>query len=207
MYERRLGEKYEGSIGVHGSGLAKLIRADIKAAKAAGDLPADLDVSVRYESFSMGQAIRVSIGYRPDFWRECDGVSRWSEPDAEGNQVGTHCHDPKHGWDAGYRHEVLSDEGMRVRSLVETLHGAYNFDGSESQVDYFDVRYYGQVSLVDRESFEWAARNKIEDAAVKAILETMRPANWDALSAGKRSAWSQQNRGRAVRALRAQVAA
>ena len=52
--------------------IAKDIRADIKAAKAAGEIPADVKVSVRCEKYSGGQSVRVTLsGWAAgDIWDE-----------------------------------------------------------------------------------------------------------------------------------------
>jgi hypothetical protein len=39
---------------------------------------------------------------------------------------------------------------------LQAIHGAYNFDGSELQSDYFDVNYYGQAQI------DWQYRNELE---------------------------------------------
>ncbi len=54
---------------------------------------------------------------------------------------------------------------------LKRIHGAYNHDGTEIQVDYFDVRYYGQVTFETPESAAfWAAENA-KKAARKAATD------------------------------------
>lgn len=58
--------------------IAKDIRADIKAAKSAGEIPADVKVSVRCEKYSGGQSVRVTLsGWEPERVRDGEGYLTW----------------------------------------------------------------------------------------------------------------------------------
>lgn len=151
MYERSYGHKYDE---VQGYGravdIAKLIRRDIKAAIAAGELPGrPSDYRVRSDSYSGGQSINVRL-LMPELYEVCKGIVPGSE-DGFGARA---CGDP---WcKAGGRHMdsphshyhyILSAEGRRVEAKLREIHGAFNHDGSEPMVDYFDRRYYGGVDI------------------------------------------------------------
>jgi hypothetical protein len=62
--------------------VAKLVRKDIKAAVAAGELPADAKYSVRISRFSMGRSVDVSVKLATSdvVWTEADdwAPARWA---------------------------------------------------------------------------------------------------------------------------------
>ncbi|MFJ5635017.1 hypothetical protein ACIQF5_20560 [Streptomyces goshikiensis] len=132
------GDKYEQVKGMWLPDIAKLMRADIKMARKVGtkssppgalavvdplgDMPKVIKVSVTSECFAGGGAIRMRVKNIPLEWgfvqkREQWGDIRWVPSDA--------------------LEAVLTD--------LEVIHQAYNYDGTESQVDYFHVNYYGSV--------------------------------------------------------------
>jgi hypothetical protein len=46
---------------------------------------------------------------------------------------------------------VPGPELNAILAALKEIHGAYNFDGSDSMVDYYHVNYYGQVEVDWRE--------------------------------------------------------
>jgi len=48
----------------------------------------------------------------------------------------------------------LNEKGREIQDLLEEIHGSYNYDGSDIQTDYFDVRYYGNPAI------DWQLANK-----------------------------------------------
>lgn len=133
MYERSYGSKYDGSLST--TEIAKRIRADIKAAVAAGELPGKpVSYSVRSAYFSGGSSIDVTIRDLPDAF----------VPEGERDRI------ERKSW--------LTREAFRVLSVVEAIHWAYNHNGSESQVDYFDVNYYGHVEIESESSRDFRLR-------------------------------------------------
>lgn len=161
MYERRYGYQYD-ALGDHPTNaeIAKQIRADIKLAKAEGLLPTKWSYSVRSDHLSVDLEVRDCA----DAWEACDG--------------GQGCHnvwcsarnDPKYAH-ASDKHMVLTEEAKAAKMTLERIHNAYNHDGSEIQVDYFDVRYYGHVEFESADSAAWRAKEKAEKAAAKAAKE------------------------------------
>lgn len=132
------GDKYEQVKGMRLQDIAKLMRADIKMARKVGtksfapgavavadpigDMPQQIKVSVTSEYFSGGGAIHMRVKNVPPDWgfvRKQDmwGAMRWV---------------PSSAFEA-----VLTD--------LKVIHQAYNYDGTDSQVDYFHVNYYGHV--------------------------------------------------------------
>ena len=129
MYERIYGEKYNGKLST--VEIAKLIRQGIKHHVEMGCLP-DGKYSVRSKYFSGGSSIDVHVSnlehsvYTPEYvaW-----VKRNELPPR-----GIDCYNPL---------------ARNVLTTVKAIMNQYNHDGSEIQVDYFDVNFYGDVS------FDW----------------------------------------------------
>ena len=143
MYERSYGAKYQK--GLSGKEIAKLIRKDIQAAIKAGTIP-DGAYSVRYECYSGGQSIDVKAKHLP-------GVAVL-DPERVAYDALTYEEQQKR-----YMPDIHNDTGKRILETLERIHAAYNHNGSESQVDYFDVNYYGSRDI-DWE-FEKAERERI----------------------------------------------
>ena len=179
MYERSYGYKYKETGDEYASAakIAKLMRADIKVAVSEGFLPgAPVKYSVTSEYYSMGQSINITVKGWPDAWVECDGTVPGTRRTWEGGATtATGCpnmwcaarNDPERAAHAT-PHSVLSEEARAAEMTLERIHGAYNHDGSDSMVDYFDVRYYGQVQFESAESAKWQAEYAAKNAAEKA---------------------------------------
>jgi hypothetical protein len=118
MYEVKIqGSKYSGF--KPAAEVAKLIRAEIKDAKATGLLPKELKVSVRSSSFAGGQAIDCTLSGLPveTVWQ----------------------------YDSVYNTKIYTQAAKEICEIVEDIRNQWNLDRSESQVDYFDVMYYGRA--------------------------------------------------------------
>ena len=171
MYERSYGYKYDEAKG-SATDIAKMIRADIKQAVAEGLLPSRWRYSVKTRYAS----IDVEVKNCADAWIECDGSmpgTRHVWPD--GSSTATRCpnvwckarNDPQYAH-AAETHDVLTDEAQVAKITLERIHNAYNHDGSETQVDYFDVRYYGSVDFQTARGADFEQREKARKAARKA---------------------------------------
>ncbi len=155
-YERSYGAKYaEPAQYASAADIAKLIRRDIKAAIAAGDLPGTAkNYSVRSRSYSGGQAIDIAAKGLDGMYQVCDGIVPGSEDGYGAHACGNvWCKaggQYKDSPSAQY-HPILTVEGRRVQDLLQAIHDSYNHDGSDSMVDYFDKRYWGcaEVSPYD----------------------------------------------------------
>lgn len=183
MYERSYGYRYEEVKDMTTVEIAKAIRADIKQAKAEGLLPTRWTYSVRTDH---GTSIDVDVRDCPDAWQPCDGTvpgSRRTYPD--GSSTATGCpdvwcaarNDPERAH-AAKPHDVLTEEARVAKMTLERIHGAYNYDGSEIQVDYFDVRYYGHVEFEDASSYEFRMREKARLEERKANREAGEPCGY-----------------------------
>ncbi len=136
------GPKYDKTLS--STEIAVRVRGDIKAAIIAGNLPRGLKVSVRTKYFAGGSSITcevtaVPVGMRAlsvEFLRDEIRSSPW----------------------ARYTHEAKD-----VLDKIEALLNAYNFDGSDSQSDYFHVNFYTHVKFAfDLEQAERRAIAMVE---------------------------------------------
>lgn len=143
------GSKYDATKGKSVGDLPALMRQDIKDATARGQLPKGLKVSVRKEPCTHMWSIRIQITglpigtkvYNPEYLRFTGNLQ----------------HPPKYpeNWTcAGEQAPLCHIEGgeysKEVQGYLDVLtdiYNAYQRDNSDSMSDYFDVRYYGGVSI------------------------------------------------------------
>jgi hypothetical protein len=134
--------------------IAKCVRADIKAAIAAGKLPA-FKVSVSISRFSGGHSLSVYVKGVPAGYAVLNAKNvAWSQ---ENRHLCAHFHAPE---DCRNRN---SDEAVAHTKVLEQIVGQYNWDDSDIQSDYFHVNFYAHVGFhwelerTERESLERAA--------------------------------------------------
>jgi hypothetical protein len=120
------GSKYDRDRDV--ASIAKLLRADIKAARKDGTLvlPADTKVSVTIDRFSMGCSVHVRIYDLP-------AELMYNAPGTELTNGYPY---------SGGSHPYRQAAEARIKELMD----AYLRDNSDSQSDYSDVNFYGSVS-------------------------------------------------------------
>src|SRR5690625_798400 len=137
MYAGYYVSNYERTDGLYGAELTKEIRSDLKRARTEGYIPPGYRLRMNQAgSSSSHQSINVLIsppeGHRPHFrgqqmvFGELEDVSL----------------------------EKPSDSIVRTR--IEQIVGSYNRDTSNSQVDYFNRRFYERVDWVDGARLEVA---------------------------------------------------
>lgn len=132
-YAVAYGDKYEQGLDV--AEIAKRVRADIKVAITAGELPA-AKYSVRISRYSMGRSLYVTV----------DGVPFAIVHEARVRRDVLEPH--------AYHAETLclhTDEARALLAKVEAIVAAYNFDGSDSQSDYSHVNFYAHVDFSNRQ--------------------------------------------------------
>jgi hypothetical protein len=122
------GSKYEATRELDIKAIAKLVRGDIAAAIADGDLPAGSSASVRIERYSGGQSINVTLAI--------PGPFRRTPEQTEASRA------------RGLLKPWLSRSAFAAEGVVEAILAAYNFDRSDSQSDYFHVRFFSHINLV-----------------------------------------------------------
>ena len=113
---------------------AKLIRADLKAAVKAGELPKGLKLSVRTTSV---RAIRIEVKAAPFVFLNPEYVREAT--------LNPHVFQA-----ARLRY---SDETIALLARIERIANGYNMDRSEIESDYFHVHYYLTVC------FDWQVEN------------------------------------------------
>lgn len=171
--DRAYGDKYDGNLDV--AEIAKLIRADIKEARKAGDLPDDWKYGVRIARFSGGCSIDVNAKSPRPTLRMNPGMMI-APPDAERDvEVPRPRHYVPYDETAplpefitmrlrpGEMYEIMwgdaaTDEAKSVTALLKKIVAAYNHDGSDSMVDYFDVKFWGHVNVDTIDGVDRAAR-------------------------------------------------
>lgn len=133
-YRATIGSKYFGFRDV--TAIAKDVRADLKAATAAGHLRAGVTYSVTVDKFAGGQSLDVSIR----------GLSDKEIFDDEAHQL------------FGKQHrEDINEFVNRVKSIL----GAYNRDASDSSTDYFNTMFYSSVSVETERDAIWRRYNTL----------------------------------------------
>lgn len=150
MYERHYGYLYDAKRRPQDD--AKLIRSTIKTMVKAGMLPDDWKYSVRYRSFAGGCAIDV-VGksprpiwlMNPGYYRAAPGRDRYLRLALDGAMVDCVIRAGEQ-WHVRVC-DVETTEAKAVDAALRELHSACNHDGSESQVDYFDVKFYGVPTI------------------------------------------------------------
>jgi hypothetical protein len=137
------GSRYEEVKNLSVVEIAKRIREDIKLARKVDDKLATGAAVALVDPLAplatMPKGMKVSVRAR------------------HGNAIDVRIYNlPEQGW--GYVEQrdpyrpgqTVWVPGVQLRGIIDALseiHGAYNFDGSDSSVDYFHVNYYGHVEV------------------------------------------------------------
>jgi hypothetical protein len=152
--------------------IAKWMRTDIKVARRFANapvedangvaipsgfagIPKDIKITVRTDSGSMHSSIGIFIRNIPPAWG-------WYTAPMRGVY--------DHEWELK---KTATPELLRLVRELEEIHWAYNWDGSDTMTDYFDVRYYGGVHLVTDEQV--ATPHRVDDAAIAEAAERRPP--------------------------------
>lgn len=129
--------------------IAERFRQDVKAAISSGVLPKGLKLSVRTKGYSGGGSIDVTVKAVPAGFRILS-LARLQE-DAT-NRRGT----APEPW--------ATPEARALLDRLTKMLDAYNFDGSDIQSDYFNVRFYGGVE------FDWMLKRAEQKAFAAPVL-------------------------------------
>ena len=128
MYEKSYGKKYDDNLDI--KDIAKKIRADIKAEIASGGLPKG-KYSVTIKRYSGGQSMSITMS-------DLANGSELLNAKFFDNSI-----------PGGYNHDEsrYTEVGEALLKKVKRMVGAYNYDGSEPMVDYFNVNFYSHVNI------------------------------------------------------------
>jgi hypothetical protein len=127
---RTEGSKYQATRELGRVAIAKLIRADIKAAIAAGSIPAGTKVSVRAYRVTHSSAIDITITDVP-----------------AGFDIRTHSEDIDAARMRGVSKPWLTRPAYELLEVLGAIFHSYNYNNCDLQSDYFDVRFYGGVEF------------------------------------------------------------
>lgn len=156
MYERHYGALYNDQLS--NKEIAAKIRTAIKSLVKNEVLPADWKYSVRYRSYAGGSSIDVKATaprpvrlvnartvYNPSQTNplDIDLPTDYAQRDERGEFRPCRVA-PGQRWEI---REGLTIEARNVYLTLKQLHGVWNHDGSDIQVDHHDVKYYGQVNV------------------------------------------------------------
>lgn len=145
------GQRAYGSLaklteGLDTKGIAKHIRATVRQCAKDGLIPSDWVYSVKVDHLT---AINVTVGVPDEVMalREAfEQAKRTMFNEAYGCRY------------TAFRDELVGEWAPlavldRTEQMLTEIHNAPNWDGSDVQSDYFDVRYYGHVNMVTMTSF------------------------------------------------------
>jgi len=124
--------------------IAKLVRADIKAAVKSGELPV-AKYSVTISKYSMGQSLRIRVS-------GVEGVRVYNPDRLRFERENPHAYCSLNRY---------SDEIQSVVQKLNEIQGAYNFDGSDRMTDYSHVRFHGFADIVNDEAVRLAEMNEV----------------------------------------------
>lgn len=149
MTTTEYGSKYAATKHLSKTEIAKLIRSDIKAAVKAGKLPvAKYYVNTHY--FAGGSSIDVRFAHVKE-----DGFVLLN-PERVRFDLDTDSREFT-------RLNIYSVRAEAIMSELKAISDAYNFDGSDTQTDYFHVRFYGD----QKPDWRWESDvSKTERAAI-----------------------------------------
>lgn len=159
------GSRYEETRGESAAQIAKRIRRDIAEAIEDGMLPKGLKVSVRCGGGRTSSSIDQRITSAP--WRDLDSPGLYAF-----DAVLPHLNHPHYLWTRGPLTWFALDR-------LDRLAAQYNYDNSDIQTDYFDVRFYGHAEVdwkyaaARREA--WLKANEAQLADLRVMKEAAGP--------------------------------
>lgn len=142
-YERSYGSLYEQTKDLRPVQVAAHMRKIVRQCAKDGLLPSDWTYSVRYRSYAGGCSIDITVAV-PD-----ELLALRDRYEAEHHHRYT-----------TFPVEMLIGEYaplaglMTAEQTLHQIHSGYNYDGSDHMTDYFDVRYYGGVTVVDQTRYD-----------------------------------------------------
>lgn len=125
--------------------VAATIRTHLRRAVKAEKLGTATKVSVRYDSYSGGSAIDVTITV-PKVKVTADTPGAQEMEDRWGEKHWVVKREDDHS--AGiYPDDVIEPGAREAKAKVERFVATFNRNRSNTQIDYFDRRFYGSVTL------------------------------------------------------------
>ncbi len=146
------GPKHEKDLDI--VAIAKRLRAEIKAAVKAGELP-KCKYNVRISRYNGGQSMNILIKDYPGTIYNQRHLKLTHEID-QGclGEAGRARH--RDLWDERETLTRYTKDLLDLIKALEKLVDQWNYDGSDSQTDYFHVNYYSHVDIdCDQAHTEW----------------------------------------------------
>lgn len=144
-----VGSRYDKNLST--KEIAALVRQEIKQEVKAGTLP-KAKYSVRMDYFSGGSSIDVVIRELPF-------------PILNEKRIEREARDPNHRFQAYGSEPYYTEQAAALLEKIKVMLSAYNFDDSDSQTDYFHVKFYGDVK------FDWQ-EERVERERVLANIQS-----------------------------------
>jgi ribosomal protein L37E len=154
------GGKREETKNLSSAQTLKLMRDDIKKAKAAGVIP-NVKVNVRKEEYAGGWSVTMTVKDLPEGFAIYDP-----------NVVGTEGDVVRYG-----KVQAHTPEAKRLLETLESIANQYNYDDSDSQTDYFNRGFYTHIGF-DNETEEIhreMAKNPEMGQALGAVAAALKP--------------------------------
>ena len=124
------GDNYRKTKGMILKEIAKLIRENLKKyTLKCKKLGFNIKLSVKTEYYSMGQSLHITI-------REAN--FKLKNKDFIGNYEGLE------------ENSIHTKRYYKLKEVIDKIVDSYNYDGSDSQTDYFDVRFYHHVLIAEK---------------------------------------------------------
>lgn len=162
MYEISYSDKYEKDLNI--TEIAKRLRAEIRITVKADKLP-KCKYSVRISRFSGGQSLSVTVSDTPFPVHN----RRYLELE---HQINYGFHNRQEVNDLYAKKNVMqrwTQEAIDLIKTLEVMADQWNYDGSETQVDYFNVNYYKNVNYDAYD--EWAQWTEEIKQAIQGVIE------------------------------------
>jgi hypothetical protein len=135
------GGKYDRDMDI--KDVAKAVRGDIRAAVKEGELPKG-KYSVKIERYSMGQSCNVRVMDLPRvLFLNPERVRLFSETEPPPPL---------------YQIPMHTEIGASILQTLKEILDSYNRDNSDTQSDYFDVKFYGDANFdwqLEKAQREW----------------------------------------------------
>ncbi len=149
--ESRRREASKGE-GLDTTAIAKAIREDIRDAVRAGELPR-ATYSVRTSKYSMGSSITVEVSKLP--FRTINAAAYRVDPGANWAT-----------FDSANFRSRFTEEAQAVERKLEGIVGAYHWDRSDPETDYYNERFHRDIRITEDKS-EWKRMEAAKVAAAR----------------------------------------
>lgn len=143
MYPDWRGINYDRNMTV--KDIAAVVRKELRKAIKAGKLGTAVKVNVRYETYAGGCSINTTITV-PKVKVNADTPGATKTLDRYGDEVWVVIPDEATYATPGHI-DTIEPGAREAQAKAEAFIATFNYNGSNTQIDYFNVRFYGSVDL------------------------------------------------------------